>query len=63
MREDPSRRDIPVIMLSGVTDESKQLEARELGALRWLSKGDVDWLEVLGSVLDATPPSMRVAQA
>jgi two-component system sensor histidine kinase/response regulator len=63
LREDPTRRDIPVIMLSGVTDESKQDEARELGALRWLFKGDADWLEVLGSVLSATPESAMLSEA
>jgi CheY-like chemotaxis protein len=55
MRQDPARRDIPVIMLSAVTDQQKQAEARELGAVQWLHKGDADWLEVLGSVLSASP--------
>ncbi len=49
LRQNPAHRDIPVVMLTAVSDDKIQDEARKLGAVDYLVKG-TDWEEMLARI-------------
>jgi CheY-like chemotaxis protein len=54
LKENPSTKDIPVIVVSSHGDEEKISKVRELGAERFIDKADmdsIDWVELVKSFL------------